>query len=61
MTGKHLRAWRKRMKLTVKEAAEQLGVSPATFSRWAATDQVLPRYVGLACAAVSLNLPPSEG
>jgi transcriptional regulator with XRE-family HTH domain len=48
------------MRLTIKETAEQLGVSVATVSRWDNEAQ-LPRMVGLACAAISLNIPEAEG
>jgi DNA-binding transcriptional regulator YiaG len=60
MTGKQFRAWRKRMRLTIKETAQQLGVSVATVSRWD-NEAHLPRMVGLACAAISLNIPEAEG
>lgn len=61
MTGKQFRAWRKRMRLTVREVGEAFGVSRATVTRWEADADALPRYVGLTCAAVSLNLSPLEG
>lgn len=60
MTGKQLKAWRKRMRLKVYEAAAALDVSRATYTRWEAAP-TLPRHVGLACQAISLNLPPAEG
>lgn len=60
MTGKQFRAWRKRMRLKLQEAADQLGVSRATISRWE-NEPELPRYVERACAAISLNLPEVKG
>lgn len=60
MTGKQLRTWRKRMRLKVYEAADRLGVSRATYTRWEADPTPLPKYVGLACSAISMNLPPAE-
>jgi transcriptional regulator with XRE-family HTH domain len=48
------------MRLTIKETAQQLGVSVATVSRWD-NEAHLPRMVGLACAAISLNIPEAEG
>jgi transcriptional regulator with XRE-family HTH domain len=48
------------MRLTIKETAQRLGVSDATVSRWDNEAQ-LPRMVGLACTAISLNLPEAEG
>ena len=61
MTGKQLRTWRKRMKMAGTEAAAALGVSKRTYIRWEATEDELPRYVGLACSAISLNLPEATG
>lgn len=60
MTGKQFRAWRKRMRLTIKEVSQKLGVSPATVSRWDGEAE-LPDMVAFACAAISMNLPKSEG
>lgn len=61
MTGKQFRAWRKRMRKTIVETATEFGVSKATISRWEADPGELSRWVGLTCAAISLNLPPAEG
>lgn len=61
MNGRQLRAWRTRMRLKVYEAAERMGVSRATYTRWEASADDLPRHVALACQAISLNLPEAEG
>lgn len=61
MTGQQLRAWRKRMRLTIKEASVEFGVSTATLSRWEASKVDLPRYVGRCAAAISLNIPEATG
>lgn len=61
MKGHQLRAWRKRMRLTIKEASELLGISTATYSRWEASREPLARYVGWACSAISLNIPEATG
>lgn len=60
MTGKQLKAWRTRHKLSATLAAQMLGVSADTWARWERRAK-LPLYVGLACAAISHGLPPAEG
>lgn len=60
MTGPQLKAWRLRMRLKVRDAAERLGVSVDTYSRMERKTRV-PRYIPLACAALAYGLPPMEG
>lgn len=36
MKGEALRAWRKSMRMTQRQAAEQLGVSPRAYQEWEA-------------------------
>jgi Helix-turn-helix. len=59
MTGSQLKAWRLRMRLKVRDAAERLGVSVDTYGRLERRTRV-PRYIQLACAAVAYGLPPME-
>ena len=58
-------AWQARMGLTVRAAAELLGVAPSTVQDWRTgvsrrTGQPieLPRMLGLACAALAAGLKP---
>ena len=43
------------------EASMALGVSARTYIRWEASLEELPRYVGLACAAISMGIPEVRG
>lgn len=61
MNGQQLKAWRKRMRLTIKEASAEFGVSTATFSRWEASKEELVRYVGRCAAAISMGIPEIDG
>jgi len=60
MTGDQLRKWRLRMRLKVGEAALALGVSLDTYARLERRTTVDKR-TALACAAISMGLPPAEG
>ncbi len=63
MTGADLKDWRvAHMKLKGRDAAEKLGVSMPTYWRMESRKS-LPRWVGLACNAISLRLPsePMKG
>lgn len=55
MTSQDLRAWQTHMGHTYDSAAEALGVSRATYARYLQSSGI-PRYIGLACAALSANL-----
>lgn len=57
MTGAELKAWRKKQRLHSTLAAKMFGVSADTWTRWEAKEK-LPAYVGLACSAISLGIPP---
>ncbi len=54
-----LYAWRKRMRLKVKEAAEALGVAVATYNRW--EREGADKRTALACAAISHGIPEIRG
>ena len=59
MTGESLKAWRKRHKLNQTAAAATLGCSRTSIKNWeSAPGRELPRYVALACAAISYGLEP---
>ena len=57
MTGADLKAWRHRLGLTQRQAAEQLGVPPLTLSAWE-TGRVAvkrPAMLQLACRMLELE------
>lgn len=58
MTSTSLRAWRKRLNLSQRAAAEALGVSLRQYSDYERGVADVPHTVALACAAVAYGLPP---
>lgn len=65
MTPADFRAWQARMGLTVRAAADLLGVAPSTVQDWRtgtsrATGRpvAVPHVVALACAALAARLGP---
>lgn len=58
MTPETFRAWRKRLNLKQREAADRLGVSPSTVQKWEGGQSPIPDLAPLACAAVAFGLPP---
>ena len=55
MTSDDLRAWQAKIGYTYNSAADALGVSRATYARYLQSSNI-PKYIGLACAALSENL-----
>jgi len=51
-----LLAWRERMGFSAREACQQLGCSRGAWSVWESGKQPVPRYIGLACAALALGM-----
>ena len=58
MTAASFVAWRERLRLNAKAAAEALGCSRTTIAAYEAGKVRIPRYIALACAAVAHGLPP---
>lgn len=62
MTPADLRAWRKRLHMTQAEAAEALGIAKRTYEQYEAGRRAggascdIPRYIGLACAALAMGI-----
>lgn len=61
MTREEFALWRTRMGLTQPSTAELLGVSKRTVQAWEAGENMgkpypVPKYIGLACAALSAGL-----
>ncbi|MEM7047012.1 MAG: DUF2442 domain-containing protein [Pseudomonadota bacterium] len=52
LTGRDVQAWAKRVGLTVKEAAQALGVAPRTMEAYRASQNALPAMVTIACRAM---------
>lgn len=58
MTGAELRKWRtEHMKMKAKAVAYAFGISDDTYWRMERREK-LPRWVGLACNAIALQIPP---
>lgn len=60
MTPAGLIDWRKRHGLTQAAAAEALGCGRRSLQLWENGTNEIPRYIGLACTAVSLGLTEYE-
>ena len=60
MTPASFTAWRERLHLTAKAAAEALGCSRNALARWEAGTVRIPRYIALACAAIAQGVPPIQ-
>jgi len=60
MTAASFQAWRERLGLTAKAAAEALGCSRTTVAGYAAGTVRIPRYIALACAAIAQGVPPIQ-
>lgn len=60
MTPASLTAWRNGLHLNKVEAAEALGCSRNALADWEAGKYPIPRYIALACAALSYRLPAME-
>lgn len=53
-----LKAWRERHRLSIRAAAEAIGVAPGSIVNWEAGKYPIPKHIALACAAYSHGLPP---
>lgn len=63
MTPGDLKEWRRRLGWSQVEAAEHLGCGRSSLQQWERGGTAIPRYIGLACAALALGIRdyPSEG
>lgn len=66
MTSEQFIAWRKRLSLSQKEAANVLGTNARTVAYYEAGKRdgepfAIPKYIALACAAVALGLKDYDG
>ena len=56
MTAAALKACRKRLGLSQEAFAEALGCGRRSLQNWESGSSPVPRYIGLACAALALGL-----
>lgn len=57
MKPESLTAWMERLSLKKVTAANELGISRSTLDRYLDGSSEIPRYIGLACAAIAQGLP----
>jgi hypothetical protein len=57
MTPADFRNWKAALGLTARSASAALGIAPNTVTKYSRDGTSIPRYVGLACAAVAHGLP----
>ena len=58
MTPETLTRWRMSLGLSRADACKQLGIAPNTWTKYQEGRTTIPRYIALACAAISKNLEP---
>lgn len=58
LTAQTLAAWRERMGYSQRDAADALGCSRGAWAGWENSVHPVPRYIGLACAALALGMKP---
>lgn len=58
MKSADLRAWRTRMRYSKAQAARELGIARRSLFTYESGDEELPRYIGLACAALEHGIEP---
>jgi transcriptional regulator with XRE-family HTH domain len=58
---KALKEWRERMGYNQREAAIAVGCSRAAWQQWEGGKLRIPRYIGLAIAALALGMQPYDG
>lgn len=58
VTPAMLIAWRQRMGFSQRDAADALGCSRGGFAGWESGKNSVPRYIGLAMAALAMGMKP---
>jgi transcriptional regulator with XRE-family HTH domain len=48
--------WRIRLNLTTRAAAEALGCSRTSINSWESGTARIPRYIGIACTGIEMNI-----
>lgn len=56
MNAATLQLWRKRMGYSQQDACNELGCSITLLEHWEHGSRPVPRYIGLACAALALGM-----
>jgi transcriptional regulator with XRE-family HTH domain len=58
LTPETITRWRERLFLSQREAARKLGCSRGALAGWESGQTEIPRYIGLAMAALALGIDP---
>lgn len=58
MSKQTLTNWRASMGYDIRDAAFELGCTQAELRAWEAGEMKIPRYIGLACSALALDMHP---
>jgi len=58
LTPQVLIAWRERMGYSQRDAVTAIGCSRGAWAGWENGDNEIPRYIGLAIAALALGMDP---
>lgn len=53
-----LAKWRDNMGYSVRDCAHELGCTQAEWREWESGAVKIPRYVGLACSALAMDMKP---
>ena len=56
MASESLRQWRDQMGYEISEAAHELGCTQKDYRAWESGAITIPRYVGLACSALMMDM-----
>lgn len=56
MTPAEFTAWKTQMGLSIPAAANALGISESSVSRYLSGSHAIPRYIELACAALAVGV-----
>jgi transcriptional regulator with XRE-family HTH domain len=58
MSPADLVRWRETMRFSQLSACRELGCSRGAYINWEKGTTKIPKYIALACAAISYSLPP---
>lgn len=56
VTGEMLTIWRERMGFSQRDACDALGCARGAWQNWEAGRRPVPRYIALACTALSVGM-----
>jgi hypothetical protein len=61
MSKEVLATWRENMGYSARDCAHELGCTAEDWAAWEEGAVTIPRYVGLACAALAMGMEPYKG